>query len=151
MVQMNWSQNYETILKICPDCSNHSLNEKGEGVFFKTKVGKGNFYYTRLNLEESLCDTYNPWGNDESYKLYSVLKPEQDIDIDSKYVELYHKKNDKSEMIILLNHTDKVKETNIISKNVIRIKNMKNKVELGKGMEFSVKLNPAEVMFLEVE
>jgi hypothetical protein len=151
MTQMYYSQNYETILKHCPDCSNHSLNEKGEGVFFKTKVGNGNFYYTRLNLEESLCDTYNPWENDESYKIYSFLKPEQNIDIDSKYVELYHKKNDKSEIIILLNHTDKVQETNIISKNVIRLKNMKNKVELGKGMEFSVKLKAAEVLFLEVE
>jgi hypothetical protein len=54
-------------------------------------------------------------------------------------------------MIILLNHTDKVQETNIISKNVIRLKNKKNKVELGKGMEFNVKLKPAEVMFLDVE
>jgi hypothetical protein len=151
MVQMNWSQNYETILKNCPGCDNHSLNEKGEGVFFKTKVGKGNFFYTRLNLEESLCDTYNPWGKDESYKIYSFLKPEQNIDIDSKYVELYHKMNDKSEIIILLNHTDKVQETNIISKNVIRLKNMKSKVDMGKEMEFSVKLKAAEVLFLEVE
>ncbi|MDO9255673.1 MAG: hypothetical protein Q7U54_09185 [Bacteroidales bacterium] len=151
MTQLYYSQRFETLLKNCPDCANHSLNEKGEGVFFKTKVEKGNFYYTRLNLEESLCDTYNPWENDESYKIYSYLKPEQNIDIDSKYVELYHKKNDKSEMIILLNHTDKIQETNIISKNVIRLKNIKNKVDMGKGMEFSVKLKPAEVMFLDVE
>lgn len=151
MAQMNWSQNYKTILKICPDCANHSLNEKGEGVFFKTKVGKGNFYYTRLNLEESLCDTYNPWEIDESYKLYSVLKPEQDIDIDSKYIEFYHKKNNKTEMIILLNHTDKTQETNIISKQAIHLKNMKSKVDLGTEKEFNVKLKAAEVMFLKVE
>ena len=151
MAQMNWSQNYETILKICPDCTNHSLNEKGEGVYFKTKVGKGNFYYARLNLEESLYDTYNPWENDESYKLYSVLKPTQDIDIDSKFVEFYHKKNGKTEMIILLNHTDKVQETSIISKQAIRLKNMKSKVDMGTETEFNVRLKPSEVMFLTIE
>jgi len=151
MAQENWSTNYETLVKICPNCNNHSLNEKGEGVFFQTKVGKGNFFYTRLNVEESLCDTYNPWGNDESYKLYSVLKPEQDIDIDSKFIEFYHKKNDKTELIILLNHTDKVQETNIISKHAIHLKSMKSKVDLGTEREFNVKLKAAEVMFLEVQ
>ncbi len=151
MAQMNWSQDYETILKLCPDCSNHSMNEKGEGVYFKTKVGKGNFFYTRLNLEESLSDTYSPWENDESYKLYSVLKPAQAIDIDSKFIEFYHKKNDKTELIILLNHTDKIQETSITSKQVINLINMKSKVDLGTEKEFSVKLKAAEVMFLEVE
>jgi len=151
MAQENWSTNYETLVKICPDCANHSLNEKGEGVFFKTKIGKGNFYYTRLNLEESLCDTYNPWENDESFNFYSVLKPEQDIDIDSKFVEFYHKKNEKKELIILLNHTDKTQETNIISKKTIHLKNMKNKADMGIEKEFNVKLKAAEVLFLEVE
>jgi hypothetical protein len=150
MVQMNYSQNYETILKLCPDFTNHSLNEKGEGVFFKTRVGKGNFYYTRLNLEESLCDTYNPWKDDESFKLYSVLKPEQNIDIDSKFIEFYHKKNNETEMIILLNHTDMFQETSILSKNTIRLINMKNKADLGTEKEFYVKLKPGEVLFLMV-
>ncbi len=151
MTQMNWSQNYETILKLCPGCSNHSLNEKGEGVFFKTKVGKGNFYYTRLNLEESLCDTYNPWENDESFKLYSVLKPEQEIDIDSKFIEFYHKKNNKTEMIILLNHTDKAQETNIVSQSPIQLKDMQTNLLIGSGSTFSIKLKPAEVLFLTIE
>jgi hypothetical protein len=151
MAQLNWAENYETLFKICPDCVNHSLNEKGDGVYFKTQVGKGNFFYTRLNLEESLCDTYNPWGNDESFKFYSVLKPEQDLDIDSKFVEFYHKKNDKTELIILLNHTDKVQETNIISKQAIHLKNMKSKADLGTEKTFNVKLDAAEVMFLQVE
>ena len=150
MAQMNWSQNYETILKLCPGCDNHSLNEKGEGVYFKTKIGKGNFYYTRLNLEESLYDTYNPWENDESYKLYSVLKPEQDIDIDSKFVEFYHKKNNKTELIILLNHTDKLQETSIISKQAIKLKNSRSGEDLGNGKEFNIRIKPAEVMFLMV-
>ena len=151
MAQMNWSQNYETILKLCPGCANHSLNEKGEGVFFQTKVGKGNFYYTRLNLEESLYDTYNPWENDESYKLYSVLKPEQDIDIDSKFIEFYHKKNDKKELIILLNHTDLVQETNIFSQSPVQLNDMKTNILIGSGSAFSIKLNPAEVLFLTIK
>ena len=151
MAEENWSTNYETLVKICSNCSNHSISENGAGVYFKTKVGKGNFYYTRLNLEESFSDTYNPWENDESYKLYSVLKPEQDIDIDSKFIEFYHKKNDKKELIILLNHTDKTQETNIISKKTIHLKNMKNKADIGIEKEFNVNLKPAEVMFLEVE
>lgn len=151
MAQMNYSHHYETILKLCPDCSNHSLSEKGEGVYFKTKVGKGNYFYTRLNVEESLCDTYNPWENDESYKIYSILKPEQDIDIDSKFVEFYHKKNEKTELIILLNHTDVYRETNIISKNFISLKNMRNNEALGKRKEFNLKLKPSEVLFLKVK
>ena len=151
MAEESWSSNFETLVKTCPNCNNHSLNEKGAGVYFRTKVGKGNFYYTRLNVEESLCDTYNPWENDESFKLYSVLKPEQFIDIDSKFIEFYHKKNDKTELIILLNHTDKIQETNIVSKKAILLKNMKSNVDLGTEKEFNVKLKPAEVMFLEVE
>lgn len=151
MAQMNYSHHYETILKLCPDCSNHSLNEKGEGVYFKTKVGKGNYFYTRLNVEESLCDTYNPWENDESYKIYSVLKPEQDIDIDSKFVEFYHKKNEKTELLILLNHTNTSRETNITSKNPISLKSMRGNEDFGKGREFTLKLKPAEVLFLEVK
>ncbi len=151
MAQMNWSWNYETLLKTCPDCANHSMNEKGDGVYFKTQVGKGNYYYTRLNLEESLCDTYNPWNSDESYKLYSVLKPVQDIDIDSKFVEFYHKKNATAEIIILLNHTDKYQETNIVSQKKISLKNMRKDGNFSKSTLFNIRLKPAEVLFLEVE
>jgi hypothetical protein len=151
MAQMNYSHHYETILKLCPDCSTHSISEKGEGVYFQTKVGKGNYFYSRLNVEESLCDTYNPWENDESYKIYSVLKPEQDIDIDSKFVEFYHKTNEKTELLILLNHTNTSRETNIISKNPISLKSMRGNEDFGKGREFTLKLKPAEVLFLEVE
>jgi hypothetical protein len=151
MAQMSWSKDYETLLKVCPDCNTHSINEKGEGVFFRTKIGKGNFYYTRLNLEESLCDTYNPWKTDESYRIYSVLKPEMDIDIDSRFVEFYHKSNAKEEMIILLNHTYENQQTNIISKQQILLKERQNGKVIGKGTEFNFSLKPAEVMFLMVE
>ena len=150
MAKMNYSNNSETLFKICPDCTNHSLNEKGDGVFFKTKVGKGNFYYTRLNVEESLCDTYNPWLKDDSYKLYSVLKPEQDIDIDSKFVELYHKKNKEKEIIILLNHSYNYQETVIKSLKNIRIKNMITNDLLQNANQFELRLKPAEVLFLEI-
>lgn len=151
MAQMNYSRNYETILKICPNCTNHSLNEKGDGVYFTTKVGKGNFYYTKLNVEESLCDTYNPWKNDESFKLYSVLKPEQNIEIDSKFIELYHKKNEKEEIIILLNHSFENQETNLFSKNTVLLKNKKTGDLIGSGKEFTFHLKPAEVLFLKLE
>ncbi len=66
MSDENWSWNYETIMKSCPDCKNHSLNEKGKEVFYRVMVGKGTFYLTRLNVEEALCDTYDPWATDES-------------------------------------------------------------------------------------
>ena len=120
-------------------------------MYFKTKVGKGNYFYTRLNVEESLCDTYNPWENDESHKIYSVLKPEQDIDIDSKFVEFYHKKNEKTELIILLNHTDVYRETSIVSRKAISLKNIRSNENFGKSKDFSLKLKPSEVLFLEVE
>ncbi len=150
MSQMNYSRNYETLLKICPNCANHSVNEKGEGVYFKTKVGKGNFYYTRLNVEESLCDTYNPWLKDESYKFYSVLKPQQDIDIDSKFVELFHKKNQEKEIIILLNHSYNYQETIVKSLKNISLKNIKTQELFQNSDQFEVKLKPAEVLFLEI-
>lgn len=151
MAKMNYSRNYETLFKNCPDCINHYLNENGDGVYFKLQVGKGNFYYTNLNLEESLYDTYNPWPSDQSYLFYSVLKPEQDIDIDSRFVEFYHKKNEKVEMLILLNHTDKYQETNIKSKQLIHLTNRKNSEDAGIGKDFNIRLKPAEVLFLKVE
>jgi hypothetical protein len=151
MTHMNSSHNYETILKLCPDCINHSLNDKGEGVYFKTKVGNGNYYYTRLNVEESFCDTYNPWENDESYNFYSVLKPEQDIDIDSKFVEFYHKRNEKTEVIVLINHTDFYRETNFFSRSPVSFRNLRSNEKLACSVEFNLKLRPSEVVFLEVQ
>lgn len=151
MAQMSYSRNYETLLKICPNCATHSLNEKGDGVYFKTKVGKGNFYYTRLNVEESLCDTYNPWKEDESFKMYAVLKPQQAIDIDSKFIELYHKKNEQEEIVMLLNHSYENQETNLSSINHITIKNRQTGEYIGVGKEFTIKLKPAGVLFLKIE
>lgn len=150
MSDENWSWNYETIMKSCPDCNNHSINEKGKEVFYRVKVGKGTFYCTRLNVEESLCDTYNPWAEDESWKIYSALKPEQDIDIDSKFVEFFHKKNLNQEIIILINHSYSIQETTISSQNTIGLQNMKTGEKLGNSKEFSVRLRPAEVMFYEI-
>lgn len=150
ITELSNSQNCETILKLCTNCNNRSINDKWQGVYFKTKIGKGNFFYSCLNVEESLFDTYNPWENDESYKIYSVLKPEQDIDIDSKFVEFYHKKNEKKEMIILLNHTDVYRETTITSMKTVSLKNMRNGDLFSSSKEFNIRLKPAEVLFLEV-
>jgi len=146
----NWSGNYETIMKTCPDCKNHSLNEKGKEVFYRVKVGKGTFYCTRLNVEEALCDTYNPWATDESWKMYSVLKPEQDIDIDSKFVEFFHKKNQTQEMIVLINHSNTYQETVIKSKQPIQLKNKRTNEKFGQGNECSLRLKPAEVLFFNI-
>jgi hypothetical protein len=150
MSDENWSWNYETIMKSCPDCKNHSLNEKGKEVFYRVKVGKGTFYLTRLNVEESLCDTYNPWVTDESWKMYSILKPEQDIDIDSKFVEFFHKKKGTQEIIVLINHSNAYQETVVKSKRPIQLKNMRTNEEFDQSKEFSVRLKPAEVLFLTI-
>jgi len=150
MSDEGWSRNYETIMKTCPDCKNHSLNENGKEIFYRVKVGKGTFYCTRLNVEEALCDTYNPWGTDESWKMYSILKPEQDIDIDSKFVEFFHKKNQTQEIIVLINHSNAYQETVIKSKQTIQLENIRTKEEFGHGKEFSLRLKPAEVLFLSI-
>jgi hypothetical protein len=150
MAEESWSSNFETLVKTCPNCNSHSINEKGEGVYYKTQVGKGNYFYTRLNVEESLFDTYNPWAADESYKLYSVLKPVQKIDIDSKFVEFFHKKNESQEMIILINHSYNNQETNINSQKTIGLINKKTGENMGRGKEFSIRLKPAEVLFLTI-
>jgi len=113
-------------------------------------VGSGTFYCTRLNVEEALCDTYNPWSTDESWKMYSVLKTEQDIDIDSKFVEFFHKKNELKEIIVLINHSNDNQETTISSKTVIRLTNTKTSEKLPGSKEFTVRLKPAEALFLTI-
>jgi len=150
MSDEGWSRNYESILKTCPDCKNHSLNPNGKEVFYRVKVGSGTFYCTRLNVEEALCDTYNPWSTDESWKMYSVLKTEQDIDIDSKFVEFFHKKNELKEIIVLINHSNDNQETTISSKTVIRLTNTKTSEKLPGSKEFTVRLKPAEALFLTI-
>lgn len=146
----SYSWNFEYLLKVCPECSNHSISDKGEVALYTSKIGKGVFYYTPLNVEESLCDTYNPWNDDQSSLFYSILKPEQDIDIDSKFIEFYHKINDKSEIIILINHTNSFQETAISSKALISLKGMRTDDYLAKAKEFQLKLKPAQVLFLQV-
>jgi len=79
------------------------------------------------------------------------LHAEQDIDIDSRFVEFYHKSNEKEEMIILLNNTYENQPTNIISKQPILLKDRQNGKVIGNGTEFNLSLKPAEVMFLMVE
>jgi hypothetical protein len=146
----SYSWNYESLLTVCHECSNHSISQKGEISLYKTKIGKGIFYYTPLNVEESLCDTYSPWQDDESYKFYSVLKPTSDIEIDSKFIEFFHKKNDNKEMIILINHSYSFQPANLLSKQTIQLQNWKTGKAIGEGKDFNISLSPAEVMFLEV-
>ncbi len=151
VTQMSYSSGYEVLFRLAKSGYNSSIVENGEIAYSSTPVGKGSYFYSGVNLEESLCDTYNPWESDASYKFYSVLKPEQEIDIDSKYVEFFHKKNQKQEMLILLNHSYQDQSTHIHSQNPILLKDKQTAEALGKGTEFSLSLKPAEVRFLMVE
>ena len=124
ITQMSYSSGYEVLFQLAESSYDHRLIENGEIACSRTPLGKGSYLYSGVNLEESLCAN-NPLESDASYKFYSLLKPEQEINIDSKYVEFFHKKNEKQEMIILLNHSYTYHETTIILKQPIKLMDKK--------------------------
>lgn len=68
--------------------------------------------------------------------MYSILKPEQDTDVDSEFVEFFHKKNGTQEIIVLINHSNASQETVIKSKRTIQLKNKRTNEEFDQSKEF---------------
>ncbi len=59
---------------------------KSESVFVKTTVEKGTFFFMASNMEESPRFTFNPWDTDESYRIFSALKPASRIYLENKFI-----------------------------------------------------------------
>jgi hypothetical protein len=122
----------------------------GKPIYVKTKVGKGNYFYFAGNLEKALQLKFNPWAEDDSNDLYSAFCPEHEILIDNKFVEFFHKKRGKEELILLINHENSFQDVNLLSKHTIKLKDDGGEKKIKKSNEFYFRLKPAEVKFLYI-
>lgn len=120
-------------------------------VFFQAKVGKGTYYYLAANLEQALSNVYDPWDEDDSNQIYSVLRPEVPICIDSKYVELFVKSRGTERLVALLNRSDRYQDVMLDSRQNIRIRDYTTRAQLGTGTEVPLRLTPGEVVIAEIE
>ena len=142
----------ELLLGIPEENGEASRNDEEEhlrGVLFKASVGKGTYYYLAANLEEALAKTYNPWGDDDSNLIYSVIRPEGGVDIDSKYVELVEKSRGNERLYLLLNHSNRPQDVTFRSAGAIRLEDYTSHAALGAGKEIPIHLMPGEVLVAE--
>ncbi len=126
-------------------------NKPTVGVLYTQKIGKGTCYYFTGKVENALSKVYNPWLQTNLELLYSVLKPETAIDVDNKYVELYHKTNETGSIIMLLNHSDQYQTLTIKSQKFLKYSNFETQQSLGSGNHLMLTLEPAEVLILNVQ
>lgn len=121
------------------------------GIFYQAAIGKGTYYYLAANLEEALAKTYNPWDEDDSNLIYSVLRPHGDLDIDSKYVELAVKSRGTERLYLLLNHSNRPQDVVLRSAHDLRLADYVTHAALGAGKEIPIHLMPGEVLVAESE
>jgi hypothetical protein len=125
------------------------VDDETRPVFVKTSVGKGTYYYLAVNLEDALSKTYDPWEEDDSNLIYSVLRPESPVDIDSKYVELVVKTRGTERLFLLLNHSNRFQEVVLRSARNIQIQDYTTQGLLGAGKEIPLRLMPGQVLVTE--
>ena len=116
------------------------------GFFFKANVGKGTYYYLATNLEDALAKTYNPWDEDDSNLIYSALRPDGGINIDSKFVELDVKTRGSERILLLLNHSNRAQDVVVRSQGALRLEDYVSHAALGAGEEIPLHLMPGEVV-----
>ncbi|MGA2115702.1 MAG: hypothetical protein ABSH56_13250 [Bryobacteraceae bacterium] len=126
------------------------LTSGARGVLFGTAVGKGHYYYLAANLEESLSKAYEPWQKDESWQIYSVLRPETDFTIDSAEVELFIKSRFGKRLALLLNRSDRFQNVIFQSAPHVILRDFMSRQELGGGHEIALRLPPAGILIAEI-
>ena len=131
------------------EANRNDEEEQLRGVLFKASVGKGTYYYLAANLEEALSRTYNPWEEDDSNLVYSVIRPEGAVDIDSTYVELVVKSRGKERLYMLLNHSNRPQDVTFRSAAAVRLEDYTSHAALGAGKEIPIHLMPGEVLIAE--
>ena len=119
-------------------------------IFTRAKVDKGTYFLFSGNLEAGLRNTYNPWDNDNSNLIYSVLRPDA-IDLSSKFVELFHKQKGNSEILVLVNHSNTKQETEIYSTKAISVQIQQSGRQLGEGFRIPISVEPLEVVILNLK
>jgi hypothetical protein len=120
-------------------------------IFFQVSVGKGTYYYLAANLEEALANVYDPWEEDDSNQIYSAVRPESLISIDSKYVELFAKSRGSERVVALLNRSNRFQDVILWSHQDVHIQDYTTHSQLGAGREVPLQLAPGEVLIAEVE
>ena len=120
----------------------------GQGVLFRTRHGSGAYYYLAADLEKALGDTFNPWEDDDSDLIYSVLRPQHPVNVGSKYLELHHKSRNGQELVALLNHSPDFVEAMLHLGTGVRAVDAFTGQIQGGDAETAVRLEPAGVKFL---
>ena len=121
----------------------------GQGVLFRTRHGSGVYYYLAADLEQALGETYNPWNDDDSDLIYSVLRLQHPVNVGSKYLELHHKSRNGKELVALLNHSPEFVEAMLrLGTGVRAVDAFTGLVQAGTAEETAVRLKPGGVQFL---
>ncbi|MDE0624007.1 MAG: cellulase family glycosylhydrolase [Bryobacterales bacterium] len=130
-----------------PDTSPFGARD-GQGVLFRTRHGSGVYYYLAADLEQALGDTFDPWKDDDSDLIYSVLRPQHPVDVSSKHLELHHKSRNAEELVALLNHSPGFVEAMLhLGRRVRAVDAFTGQVQ-GGDAETAVRLEPAGVKLL---
>jgi hypothetical protein len=125
--------------------------DPGTCTLLSQQVGKGTYYYFSGNLEKSLSAVYNPWNETDAHRLYSILRPESDLEIDNKHIEFYLKSDGNRRIVMLLNHSGEYQPVTITTKSSMNLVNFETKSLLGHGKEITFLLKPAEVIIGSLE
>jgi hypothetical protein len=152
---LDYDETAEVLIRIPADDEPIWRNRFGkvQGLMFKTKVGNGSYYYLGADLESSLIHTYDPWDEDDSDIIYRLIRPNTEIDVSSKYIELYHKEKNGKQLIVLLNHKDETIPVNLHSIHAWQFSDALTGKELGKGRELNLMMEPAgfKLIYLDAQ
>lgn len=129
----------------------YSWRYSRNGVYFRTNIGKGAYYYMAANPEEALINTYDPWDTNDMDAVYSVLRPASDIDIDNKYVELYHLEKEGKELVMLLNHVNRFEDVALRSNKDIALRDAETDEPLGSGNRINLRIGPGGIKVAYVD
>lgn len=129
-----------------PPADSHHFQPPSRGVLFRAALDGGTYYYLAANLEPALAHAYNPWKNDDSNLIYSVLSPAAPVGIDSKYVELDAESRGSQRLFLLLNHSNCFQDVVLRSAAPLHLENYITHASLGSGAEIPIRLMPGEVL-----
>ena len=126
---------------------------EAQGILFRARHGAGTYYYLAANLDAALTHVYDPWESDDSHLIYSALRPEHAVNVDSKYVELHHKTRGGEELVAVLNHSAGFVDALLSAGPSARLVDAEAGEAVGNtgAEEVALRLAPAEVLLMYVE
>jgi hypothetical protein len=139
-----------TIAKLCTGAEKVTDWDFGMPFYTRTKIGKGDYFFLPADMEKALTATYDPWKEDSSDLVYMALMPESEVEIDNKFVELYHKTRGSEEVIVLINHSEEFQDVLLRSRRSLTLADYATGQAAGGGTSVSFRMEPAAAMFLSV-